>query len=132
MQADYHRYDVTDEKWAAIKPHLPGQHGQWGGVAADNRRFFNAVCWVFRTGAPWRRLPPEYGKWKTAHERFRRWRRNGVWEKLLEILVDDPDFEWLIIDAAQPKYIWPWMRMVCRSEYLSHRMPELIASKLLS
>ena len=32
--------------------------------AHDNRRFVDAVCWVLRTGAPWRDLPPDYGDWK--------------------------------------------------------------------
>ena len=156
MQAENHRHDITDDKWAVIEPHLPVQRGQWGGIAQDNRRFFNAVCWILRTGAPWRDLPPDYGKWKTVHERFRRWRNNKVWEKLLETLVDDPDFEWLMIDASHckvhphatgavggnqamertkggstPRYILPWMRMVCQSEYLLHRVPELIVKKLL-
>jgi transposase len=153
MEAAYHRHDISDEKWAVIEPYLSGQRGQWGGIAQDNRRFINAVFWILRTGAPWRDLPPDYGKWKAAHERFRRWRNNGTWERLLEKLVVDPDFEWLMIDASHskvhphavgaiggnqdmgrtkggstPRYIWPWMRMVCRSEPLLHLVPRRIAS----
>lgn len=79
---------------------MSGQRGQRGGIAQDNRRFINAVFWVLRTGAPWRDLPPDYGKWGSVHQRFIRWRRKGVWEKLLEILVDEPDYEWLMIDAS--------------------------------
>ncbi len=77
------------------------------------------------------------------HRRFCRWRDKGVWEGLLEELISEPDFEWLMIDASHIKvhphaagaeggnqdmgrtkggsiarYTWPWMRMVCRSEYL--------------
>ena len=63
MEASYHRHDISDEVWALLEPHLPGQRGQWGGIAQDNRRFINAVFWVLRTGAPWRDLPPDYGKW---------------------------------------------------------------------
>ena len=150
-----HRHDMTDEVWGLIAPHLPGQAGQWGGIAKDNRKFVDGVCWIFRTGAPWRDLPPSYGKWGTVHQRFRRWRDNGTWAKVLEILVDQPDFEWLMIDASHikvhphaagavggnqdmsrtkggsiPKFTLPWMRMVCRSEYLYRRVPELIARKL--
>jgi hypothetical protein len=91
-----------------------------------------------------------------VHQRFRRWRDNGTWEKLLETLVDEPDFEWLMIDATHckvhqhasgavggnqsvgrtkggstPRYIWPWMRMVCRSESLSQKVPQRIVSMLL-
>ena len=74
MDASYHRHDISDAAWELIAPYLPGQRGQWGGIAEDNRRFINAVFWVLRTGAPWRDLPPDYGKWGTVHQRFIRWR----------------------------------------------------------
>ena len=152
MEASYRRHDISDKKWALLESHLPGQKGQRGGVAEDNRRFINAVFWILRTGAPWRDLPPEYGKWATVHKRFIRWRDTGIWEKLLEKLIDDPDFEWLMIDASHikvhhhatgavggnqdmestkggsiPRYIWPWMRLVCQSEYLLQQVPLRIA-----
>jgi transposase len=146
--ASYHRHDLSDHAWSLLAPHLPGQKGQWGGIAQDNRRFLNGVLWILRAGSPWRDLPPDYGDWKNTHRRFCRWRDSGTWEKLLEQLIDEPDFEWLMIDASHikvhphatgavggnqamgqtkggsiPSYIWPWMRMVCRSESLLQRVP---------
>ena len=103
MENSQRRHDITDEAWALLEPLLPGQSGQWGGVAKDNRLFINAVFWILRTGAPWRDLPPEYGRWGTVHQRFIRWRDKRIWEKLLESLIDDPDFEWLMIDASHCK-----------------------------
>ena len=103
MEASYHRHDISDKAWAVLEPHLPGQRGQWGGIAQDNRRFINAVFWVLRTGAPWRDLPPDYGKWGSVHQRFIRWRKKGIWENLLETLIDEPDYEWLMIDASHIK-----------------------------
>ncbi len=150
-----HRHDITDRVWKLLEPHLPGRAGVWGGRAEDNRRFLNAVFWILRTGAPWRDLPPQYGGWSNTHRRFIRWRDKGIWEKLLERLVDAPDYEWLMIDASHlkvhphaagakggnqamsrtkggstPNYIWPWMRMVCRSEFLLRKVPQRIALKL--
>jgi transposase len=155
MAEDYHRHDISDRVWAVLEPLLPGRAGTWGGVAEDNRRFLNAVMWILRTGAPWRDLPKDYGDWKNTHRRFCRWRDKGQWEKLLEQLIDDPDFEWLMIDASHvkahshaagavggneaigltkggetQKYIWPWMRMVCRCESLLRRVPLRIARRL--
>ena len=101
MDVSYHRHDLSDHAWSLLEPHLPGQEGQWGGVAEDNRRFLNGVFWILRTGAPWRDLPPDYGSWNNTHRRFSRWRDKGIWEKLLELLIDDPDYEWLMIDATQ-------------------------------
>ena len=150
-----HRHDITDRAWKLLEPHLPGRAGVWGGRAEDNRRFLNAVFWILRTGAPWRYLPPQYGGWSNTHRRFIRWRDKGIWEKLLERLVNAPDYEWLMIDASHlkvhphaagakggnqamsrtkggstPNYIWPWMRMVCRSEFLLRKVPQRIALKL--
>jgi transposase len=158
MEAVTHRrHDIPDAAWAILEPHLPGKKGDWGGIAKDNRSFINAVFWILRTGAPWRDLPPDYGDWKNTHRRFCRWRDSGVWEALLEHLISEPDFEWLMIDATHIKvhphaagavggnqemsrskggstqrYIWPWMRMVCRSEFLSQMVPPLIVQKLRS
>lgn len=150
MDKPQHPYHILDVTWRRIEPHLSGQKGQWGGIAKDNRLFINAVLWILRTGAPWRKLPVEYGKWGTVHHRFIRWRDKRLWEKLLEILIDDPDFEWLIVDTEPcgghlndpvpfpapqqmkphaTRYRWPWMRMVCQSEHLSQVMPQRLASK---
>ena len=154
MEQSHRRHDISDSLWDLLAPYLPGQSGQWGGIAKDNRQFINAVFWILRTGAPWRDLPPDYGDWKNTHRRFCRWRDKGIWESLLEVLVNDPDYEWLMIDATHIKvhahgtgavggnqdmgltkggltrsYIWPWMRMVCRSECLLHQVPLLIVRK---
>ncbi|MXY46736.1 MAG: transposase [Chloroflexi bacterium] len=48
-------------------------------------------------------MPPDYGDWKNTHRRYSRWRDNGVWERILEALIDEPDFEWLMIDAGYVK-----------------------------
>ena len=155
MSTMQQRHDMSDAVWTLLEPHLPGQKGQWGGIAEDNRRFVNGVFWILRTGAPWRDLPSAYGNWNSVAKRFRRWVENGLWEQILEKIIDEPDFEWLMIDASHikvhphaagavggnqdmertkggstPRYIWPWMRMVCRSEYLLLRVPSTIVSKL--
>jgi transposase len=155
MTASYRRHDISDQLWELLSPHLPGREGAWGGKAKDNRLFINAVFWILRTGAPWRDLPEDYGDWKNTHRRFCRWRDAGIWEGLLEQLVTEPDYEWLMIDASHIKvhphaagakggnqdmgrtkggsirsYTWPWMRMVCRSECLLRRVPMRIAGML--
>ena len=103
MKEDYRRHDISDRAWMLLEPHLPGRRGSWGRVAKDNRKFINAVVWILRTGAPWRDLPPDYGDWKNTHRRFCRWRDKGIWEKLFNLFIQDPDFEWLMIDASYIK-----------------------------
>lgn len=156
MTAEQQRHDINDKAWEKIRPHTIGEKGTRGGNARDTRQFINGVFWILRTGAPWRDLPETYGNWKNVHRRFCRWRDKGVWEKILEALGDDTDFEWLMIDASHvkvhpdaagarggnqamsrtkggstPRYIWPWMRMVCRSDFLSQQVPLLIVHRLV-
>lgn len=100
---DIIRHDLSDELWLQVKPHLPGSKGNRGRRGNDNRLFLNAVLWKLRTGVPWCDIPPQYGKWNSVWCRFRTWRERGIWEKLLNIVSDDPDLEWLMIDASHIK-----------------------------
>jgi Putative transposase of IS4/5 family (DUF4096) len=59
-----------------------------------------AVLWWRRTGVPWRDLPSDFGPWKTVFNRFDRWARTGVWERLLAALSQDRDDEWHSIDST--------------------------------
>jgi transposase len=82
------RGDLTDEEWAIIGPLLPAERGRWARPAQDNRRFLNGMLHVLRTGCPWRDLHERYGKWNSVYVRFRRWAEQGVWDALLETLVE--------------------------------------------
>ena len=67
------RYEVTDEQWRIIEPHLGNKEKRTGRPQADNRKLFNGVLWILRTGAPWRDLPEYYGPWQTVYKRFAQW-----------------------------------------------------------
>jgi putative transposase len=94
---------LTDMQWEKIEPLLPGKVGDRGRSGNDNRLFVDAVLWLARTAAPWRDLPPELGNWRTAHSRFRRWTISGVWDNLFKALSENPDFEYVLIDATISK-----------------------------
>ena len=94
------RRDLTDAQWARIEKRVPGKVGDRGQHGADNRLFVDAVLWIARTGAPWRDLPDEFGKWNSVFQRFRRWAKSGAWERVFNELRECPDFEYLIIDAS--------------------------------
>ncbi len=44
-----------------------------------------------------------HGDWKNTQRRFCRWRDRGIWQKLRDLLIDQPDYEWLMIDATHIK-----------------------------
>ena len=91
---------VSDAAWERVAPLLPGKASDSGVTARDNRLFLEAVLWRVRTGLPWRDLPTAFGRWNSVFQRFRRWARAGVFERLFERLSDEPDFEYALIDAT--------------------------------
>ena len=94
------RYELTESQWQRIGELLPGKACDPGRTGADNRLFVNGVLWVLRSGARWHDLPERYGKWKTAHKRFTRWAKVGVWESVFAALTSDPDNEYLMLDST--------------------------------
>ena len=80
------RIGVTDEEWEVIGPLLPPEHGRGCRPAQDNRPYFEGMMWIARTGAQWRHLPDEYGKWNSVFRRYRRWVTTGVFDAMLETL----------------------------------------------
>jgi transposase len=94
------RFGLGDDQWHRIKDILPGREGHVGGTAADNRLFVEAVLYRFRTGMPWRDLPGRFGHWKSVHQRFSRWAKSGVFDRIFRLLASDADNEYMMIDAT--------------------------------
>jgi putative transposase len=78
--------DLTDEQWQLIEPHIPPPKPGGRPREVDMRRIINGVKYFNRSGCQWRMLPREFGPWPTVHEYYRRFRRDGTWEKLHEVL----------------------------------------------
>ena len=82
------RGDLSDSEWANIGPLLPPERGRWARPSGDNRRFLNGMLYVLRVGCPWRDMHERKGKWNSVYVRFRRWAEQGVWDAMLETLVE--------------------------------------------
>jgi transposase len=93
------RHEISDQQWTVIKDLLPGQEGDPGATAKDNRVFVNAVFWIAKTGAPWRDLPERFGNWNSVFQRFNRWCKTGVFMTVMEHLKD-PDLGVLLLDST--------------------------------
>ena len=74
------RYALRDDQWDRIKDILPGREG--------------------RAGIPWRDPPERFGDWKIVYQRFNRWAKSGVFERVFRLLASDHDNEYMMIDAT--------------------------------
>ncbi|TPG14658.1 transposase [Sphingomonas koreensis] len=81
------RIGVSDEECALIGPLLPPEHGGGCRPAGDNRRYFEGMMWMARSGAQWRLLPDEYGKWESVFRHYQRWVEMGMFVALPETLA---------------------------------------------
>jgi transposase len=92
------RYDLSDFEWRAIEPLLPNKPR--GVPRVDDRRVLNGIFWVLRSGAPWRDLPERYGPHTTAYNRFRRWNKAGVWDRLMTAISEKHGGNLRMIDGT--------------------------------
>ena len=102
--AAYHRHDISDrglaKSWNPASPAAPAKWDARRRTTAASSTPCSGCCAPAPPGAT---CPPDYGDWGNTHRRFIRWRNKNVWAELQEALVDDPDFEWLMIDASYIK-----------------------------
>ena len=92
------RYELTDGEWSVIEPLLPNK--QRGVPRVDDRRVLNGILWRFRTGSPWAEIPERYGPSTTCYNRFVRWRKAGVWDRLLAAVSAAFEGEIVMIDST--------------------------------
>ncbi|MGW6539659.1 transposase [Streptomyces sp. NPDC055051] len=132
------RGDLTDEPWTLLEPLLPrgtkaGRLPVW-----PRRQLIDGIRFRVRTGVPWRDIHVEYSPWNRVYELFRRWQRNGTWQRIftrLQSLADakgaivwDPSIDSTVCRAHQhaagsckrgdlqkepPGDIWHGARSVC-------------------
>lgn len=92
------RGNLNDEQWERIKGFI--RVGGRGRPFADSRTSFNGVLWIMRTGAPWRDLPQQFGKWNSVYRFFRILETRGVILKMFEALTEDCDLQDVSIDST--------------------------------
>jgi transposase len=89
---------LTDSEWRVIEPLLPNKPR--GVPRVDDRRVLNGIFWVLRSGARWRDLPERYGLRTTCYNRFVRWRKAGVWDRLMDAITKAHDSRLQMIDTS--------------------------------
>ena len=75
---------LTEAQMRRIEPYFPLSHGV---ARVDDRRLISGIVFVIRNGLRWRDAPREYGPHKTIYNRFVRWSRLGVFNKIFAELA---------------------------------------------
>ena len=78
--------DLTNSQWKHIKEHIPPPKPGGRPRELDMRLVFNAILYVLVGGIQWRMLPREYPPWPSVYGYFRRWQRDGTWQRLHDTL----------------------------------------------
>ena len=92
---------LTPAQMRLLRPHFPLSHGI---PRVDDRRVLSGIVFVIKNGLRWRDAPTGYGPHKTLYNRFVRWSRMGVFNKIFTALVVEADPpERLMIDATHLK-----------------------------
>lgn len=91
---------LSDAQMRRIEPYFPLSHGV---ARVDDRRVLSGILFVIRNGLRWRDAPAAYGPHKTLYNRFIRWSRLGVFNRIFCELAVSQDTEALMIDATHLK-----------------------------
>ncbi len=75
--------EITQAQYERIAPSLPVQRGN---VSVSNLQVLNAILYVAEHGCKWRGLPTRFGNWHTIYTRMNRWSKNGVLDRVFELL----------------------------------------------
>ena len=89
---------LSERQMARISPYFPLSHG---GPRVDDRRVVSGIVYVIRNGLQWKDAPRGDGPHKTLYNRFNRWSRLGVFDRIFAALASDgPKPERIMIDAT--------------------------------
>jgi transposase len=89
---------LSQRQMARIAPSFPLAHGV---SRVDDRRLVSRIVYVIRNGLQWKDAPKEYGPHKTLYNRFMRWSRLGVFDRIFAALAGEgPKPKRIMIDAT--------------------------------
>ncbi len=92
---------LNERQMARISPCFPLAHGV---PRADDRRVVSGIVYVTKPGLQWKDAPKGYGPHKTLYNRFIRWSRMGVFDRIFASLAGEgPKPQRIMIDATHLK-----------------------------
>ena len=78
--------DLTDAQWEELAPLIPPAKPGGHPRTVDMREVINGILYVLRSGCSWRMMPNDLPPWGTVWGYFRKWRKDGSWERIHDAL----------------------------------------------
>lgn len=92
---------LSEAQMARISPFFPLSHGR---PRVDDRRVVSGIIYVIRNGLQWKDAPKAYGPNKTLYNRFIRWSRLGVFDRIFQSLASEgPKPKRIMMDSTHLK-----------------------------
>jgi transposase len=124
------RYDLTEFEWRVIEllPHKPR-----GVPRVDDRRVLNGIFWLLRSGSAWRDLPERHGPPTTCCNRFRRWTKAGVRDRIMDAMTDAYGGDVRMIDGTSVRvhHAAATLKMATRIDVLDEAGAVLLQKSML-
>ena len=92
---DIGEFEISDEVWVRITPLLPQSRrkNKKGRPRMDDRQAMSAIWHKLHTGCSWKALPRDLGAGSTVYDRFQEWQAAGVFDRLRQAGILQPDQE---------------------------------------
>jgi putative transposase len=81
-----YKSDLTDDQWEILEELIPPAKPGGRDREVDIREVINSIMYIERTGVQWDYLPHDFPPKSTVYEYFKRWREDGTWQRLLDVL----------------------------------------------
>jgi transposase len=90
---------ISDGGWEIIRPFLTPRFSV-GWPRADDRMVLNGILYVLTTGCRWMDMPLEYGSYKTAWRRLKKWREMSIWDSIFRALASIREHGMVSVDSS--------------------------------
>ncbi|HEX9871641.1 MAG TPA: transposase [Candidatus Tectomicrobia bacterium] len=81
--------DLSDRDWALIQHLVPAAKPGGRPEKYPKRDILDAIFSILRSGCAWRLLPHDFPPWQMVYQYFWRWRKDGTWQVMHDLLRGD-------------------------------------------
>ena len=81
--------DLSDREWALIQHLVPAAKPGGRPETYPKREILDAIFYILRGGCAWRLLPHDFPPWQIVYQYFWRWRNDGTWQRMHDLLRGD-------------------------------------------